>query len=51
MLVPDEQTIRRLRANDPHGRMSNNDIETAAFRIALDATIDPLPPSRLGEIL
>jgi hypothetical protein len=31
--------------------MSNNDIETAALRVALDAAIDDLPPSRLREIL
>jgi hypothetical protein len=51
MLESDEQTIRHLRANDPHGRVSNNDIERAARRTALDAAIEDLPPSPLREIL
>ena len=50
MLEPDPETMRRLREDDPHGRMSNSDIERAARSVALDAAIDGLPPSRLREI-
>jgi hypothetical protein len=51
MLEPNEQTIKRLRAEDPHGCMSNNDIQQAALRVTLSEEIDKLEPGRLREIL
>jgi hypothetical protein len=51
MLEPDEQTIKRLRAEYPHGRMSNNDIEQAALHVALTKEIENLEPGPLREIL
>jgi hypothetical protein len=50
MLEPDEQTIRRLRQDDPHGRMSNNDIERLALLVSLVAAIEDLPLGPLREI-
>ena len=51
MLEPDRETMRRLRDDDPRGRMANSDIERAARCVALHAAIDDLLPSRLLKIL
>jgi hypothetical protein len=51
MLEPDEQTIKRLRAEYPHGRMSTNDIEQAALHVAVTKEIEKLEPGPLREIL
>jgi hypothetical protein len=51
MLEPDEPTIKRMRAADPHGRSSNYDIEQAALRVTLAREIEKLDPGPLQEIL
>jgi hypothetical protein len=51
MLYPDDRIVARLRKQDPHGHMSNNDIEEAALRVALTNEIEKLEPGPLREIL
>jgi hypothetical protein len=51
MLEPDEPTIKRMRAANPHGRLSNYDIEQAALRVTLAREIEKLDPGPLQEIL
>jgi hypothetical protein len=51
MLEADEPTLKRMRAEYPHGRLSNNDIEQAALRVTLAREIEKLDPGPLQDIL
>ena len=51
MLYPDDDIVRRLRAQDPHGRLSNTDLERMALISQLHEAVGTVPDDTMRDIL